>query len=125
VISPQATTALNWYWIGVMAVVPLAVAFLVAFPIWRLQQAILGNLAGAAIIFATAIALVMRESIELKTIAQACVDAQTTCWPDPPEFTRDVIYASIGLVQVFALFLASLRVEQRLRSRHYAPEWRR
>jgi hypothetical protein len=124
VISPRAASELNWFWIGVMATAPLAGALLVAVPIWRLKQTILGNLAGAAVIFATAIAFVFRESIELKTIAQACIDAQITCWPDPPEFTRDVIYASIGLVEVFVLFLLSLRFEQRQRRRHYAPEWR-
>src|SRR5205085_4914504 len=105
------------------ATLPLAGAFLVAVPIWRLKQAILGNLAGAVVIFAAAIALIFRESIELKQIAQACIDAQTTCWPNPPEFTRDVIYASIGLVEVFVLFLTSLRVEQNIRRRGYAPEW--
>ena len=124
-ISSQPANALNWFWIGVMATAPLDGAFLVAFPIWRLKQTILGNLAGAGVIFAAAIALIFRESIELKQIAQACIDAQTTCWPNPPEFTRDVIYASIGLIEVFVLFLTSLRVEQRLRHRYYAPEWRR
>ena len=123
-ISDRAALELNWFWIAIMATAPLAGAFLIAFPIWRLKQTILGNLAGAAVIFATAIALIMRESIELRQIAQACVDAQTTCWANPPEFTRDVIYASIGLLQVFVLFLTSLRVEQRIRRQNYSPEWR-
>jgi hypothetical protein len=123
-LAPAAVTQLNWYWIAVMAIAPLPVGALVAYPIWRLGQPILGNLAGSVVIFGTAIALIFRESIELRRITQACIDAQTTCWPVPPEFTRDVIYASIGLVQVIALFLISLRVEHRLARARYAPEWR-
>jgi hypothetical protein len=123
-LAPAAVTQLNWYWIGVMAIAPLPAAALLAYPIWRLKQPILGNLVGSLVIFATAIALIFRESIELRRITQACVDAQTTCWPNPAEFTRDVIYASIGLAQVIALFLISLRVEHRIERARYAPEWR-
>jgi hypothetical protein len=37
---------------------------------------------------------------------------------------RYAIYAFIALIEVFALFTLSLRVEQRIRNRDYAPEWR-
>jgi hypothetical protein len=124
VISPQAAYELNWFWITVMLVAPLPAALLVAWPIWRIKQPILGNLAGSVVIYGMAIALIFRESIELRRIAEACIEAQTTCFPDPPEFTRDVIYASIALAQVIVLFLVSLRFEERLRRRGYAPEWR-
>lgn len=107
-----------------MVVAPLPVALLVAWPIWRLKQSLLGNLAGSAVIYGTAITLILRESIELQRIAEACLAAQTTCWPDPSEFTRGVIYASIALAQVIVVFLVSLRFEERLRRRGYAPEWR-
>jgi hypothetical protein len=46
------------------------------------------------------------------------------CWPEPAAFTRFAIYAFIGLVQVFVVFTLSLRVEERVRRRDYAPEWR-
>ncbi len=107
-----------------MAGAPPVAALAVAIPIWRLRQTILGNIAGTAVIFGTAIVLILRESAEIRRASEACLAAQTTCWPVPPEFTRDVIYASIGLAQVFVLFLVSLRVEERLRRRDYAPEWR-
>jgi hypothetical protein len=124
VISAQPAFELNWFWITVMLVAPLPAALVVAWPIWRLNQPLLGNLAGSAVIYGAAIALILRESIELSTIAEACIAAQTTCWPEPTEFTRDVIYASIALVQVIVVFLVSLRFEERVRRRRYAPEWR-
>ena len=107
-----------------MAVAPLLAGGLLAFAIWRTRQIILGNLAGAAVIFGSALALILRESVELNQLTQQCLDAGYYCFPDPTAFTRYAIYAFIGLIQVFAVFIWSLRVEQRLRNRHYAPEWR-
>jgi hypothetical protein len=57
-------------------------------------------------------------------MAQACFEAGTVCWPEPTAFTRFAIYAFIGLVEVFGLFSLSLVVEERVRRRGYAPEWR-
>ena len=121
----DATTHLSWSWIAFMLAVPLPAGLLVAWPIWRLRQPILGNLTGAAVIFTTAIALIGREHAELQRATEACLDAGTTCWPDPSAFARFAIYAGIGLLQVFAVFLASISYENRLRRRSYAPEWRR
>ena len=42
----------------------------------------------------------------------------------PRAFTRHAIYVSIALIEVFALFTLSLRVEQSIHRRNYAPEWR-
>ena len=115
---------LSWPWIALMATAPPLLGALVAFPIWRTKQVILGNLAGAAVIFSAAIALIMRESVELRLATQKCLDAGLTCWPDPTAFTRYAIYASIGMLEVFALFMVSIRFEERVRRRGYAPEWR-
>jgi hypothetical protein len=115
---------LSWRWIALMAVAPLLAGGLIAFGIWRTGQIILGNLAGAAVIFGSALALILRESVELNQLTQQCLDAGYYCFPDPTAFTRYAIYAFIGLMQVFAVFIWSLHVEQRLRNRHYAPEWR-
>jgi hypothetical protein len=116
---------LSWFWIAVMLSVPLPVAAAVAAIGWRKNEMILGNLAGAGVIFATAIALIFREYGVLDRLTQECLDAGTTCWPQPTAFTRYAIYASIGLIEVMLLFVASLKVEQRMRRRHYAPEWQR
>lgn len=100
-------------------------AVLVAVPFWRSRQMIFGNIAGTAVIFATAIGLILREYVELDRLTQACLDAGTVCFPQPSAFTRFAIYAFIALIEVFALFTFSLKFEERVRARDYAPEWRR
>lgn len=107
-----------------MLTAPPAVALLAAFPFWRQGGMILGNIVGTAVIFGAAFALIMREYVEIDRWTQACIDAGDFCWPTPSAFTRFAIYACIGLVEVFALFALSLKVEKRLRDRDYSPEWR-
>jgi len=116
---------LNWSWIAVMALAPLPVAVLVATPVWRRSEMILGNIAGAAVIFGTGLVLIMREHAELDIVVQGCLDRGVTCWPEPDAFTRYAIFAAIAFAEVIALFAFSLRVEARQRNRGYAPEWRR
>ncbi len=116
---------LNWYWISIMATAPPIVAMLLALPLWRSRQMTLGSVIGTAVIFGTAMGLILREYVELDRIAQDCLDAGTICWPDPSAFTRFALYASIGLVEVFMLFFVSLKFEERRRRRGYAPEWQR
>ncbi len=117
-------TGLSWSWIVIMAIAPPAAALLVAYPIWQAKQPILGNLTGSLVIFGSALALIVRESIDLNQLTASCLEAGYTCWPDPSAFARYAIYASIGAVEVFALFSYSLRVERNIRGRGYAPEWR-
>lgn len=117
-------TDLSWPWIGLMLTVPPLVGLLVAYPFWRQNEMIFGNVVGAAVIFAAAIGLIFREYVELDWLTQACLDAGVTCWPYPSAFMRYAIYACIGLAEVFALFVLSLTVERRRRNRLYAPEWR-
>jgi hypothetical protein len=118
-------TGLNWYWISLMATAPPVVALLVALPFWRSRQMTLGSIAGTVMIFGTAMGLILREYVELDRITKACLDAGTVCWPEPSAFTRFAIYASIGLIEVFLLFIVNLKVEERLRRRGYAKEWQR
>ena len=117
---------LNWIRIALMALAPLPVAVLVATPIWRKQETILGNLAGSGVIFGTAIVLILKESIELDTLTTSCLQAGllADCFPNPSGFTRYGIYAFLGLFEVIALFLFSLRVERQIRDQGDAPEWR-
>lgn len=117
-------TGLNWFWISIAATVPALLGLLVALPFWRRSDAIFGNVAGTAVIFAWAFGMIWREHVELDRVVQACLDAGTVCWPEPAAFTRFAIYAFIGLAEVFAVFMLSLRVEERIRRRDYAPEWR-
>ena len=94
---------LNWGWIALEATAPPIVGLLFAWPFWRKAQPIFGNLAGTAVIFGSAFALILREQIELDRLMQQCVDAGYLCFPHPAAFTRFAIYASISLVEVFGL----------------------
>jgi hypothetical protein len=125
--SPPAVAALNglqWFWIVLEVAGPPWIALLVAWPFWRKGQMIFGNLAGTAVLFGTAFALIFREHAELDIIIQRCLSDGFVCFPEPSAFTRFAVYAFIALFQVFALFSLSLVVEERLRRQHYAPEWR-
>lgn len=122
---PVDVTGLNWAWIALGLVVPPVLAVAAAIPLWRREQFILGNIAGTVLIFASALALIFREYVEIDLVTTACLEAGTTCFPEPSAFTRFAIYASGGLLEIFGLFALSLSVEQRRRRRGYAPEWRR
>jgi hypothetical protein len=115
---------LQWFWIALELTVAPLLGLLVAFPFWRKGGMIFGNIAGTAMIFGWAFALIMREYVELDRMVQQCIDAGDVCFPAPSAFTRFGIYAFIGLAEVFALFSLSLRVEKKQRDRDYAPEWR-
>ena len=116
---------LNWYWITLQLTVAPLIAFIVVVPFWRKAEMIFGNIVGSGVLFAWAIALIFREYVEVDRAVQACLDAGTTCWPEPSAFARFAVHASIGLGEVFLLFTVSLAVERRISNRNYAPEWRR
>ena len=103
-----------------MSTAPPAAGVAVAYPLWRKNEMILGNIAGTIVIFSAAVALILREHVELDRVTRACLDAGYTCWPDPSAFARFAIYAGIGMMEVFALFTYSLRVEERIRRQRYA-----
>ena len=115
---------LQWFWIALELTVTPLLGLLVAFPFWRKGGMIFGNIAGTAMIFGWAFALIMREYVELDRMVQRCIDAGDVCFPEPSAFARFAIYAFIGLAEAFVLFSWSLRVEKRQRDRDYAPEWR-
>lgn len=115
---------LSWFWITVALTVPPVAGVLAALPFWRTRQMTFGSIVGTAIIFGSAMGLILREYVELDHLVQQCLEAGTVCWPEPSAFTRFAIYAFIGLIEVFALFTMSLKVEERARRRSYAREWR-
>jgi hypothetical protein len=115
---------LNWSWVALQLAAPPILSALAAYPLWLNGQAILGNIAGSAVIFASAFALIAREYVELESFAQRCLDQGFVCVPSPTAFTRYAVYAFIALFQIMALFTISLKVEARVRRRGYDPEWR-
>jgi uncharacterized oligopeptide transporter (OPT) family protein len=86
---------------------------------------IFGNIVGSGLVLGWAIVLILLEYIEVDRSVQACLDAGTTCWPEPSAFARFAVYASIGMAEVFLIFTISLAVERRISNRNYAPQWRR
>jgi hypothetical protein len=115
---------LSWRWIALMATASPIVGLLVAYPCWKKHQPILGNIAGTAVIFGAALAMILRESAELDAIGRRCIDAGYYCFPSPSAFSRYAIYAFIALFEVFALFTISLSVEDKIRRSGSDPEWR-
>ena len=116
---------LNWFWIGFALTAPPLLGGLIAYPLWLKGESILGNVAGTVVIFGAAIALILREHLELIGAERACLDRGFLCWPEPSAFSRFAIFGFIALVEVIVLFSLSLKVEARLRRRGYAPEWQR
>lgn len=116
---------LNWYWIGLELTATPLVGLLFAFLFWRKAEPIFGNIVGTGVMFGSAFALILREHVEIDRAVRQCFDAGVTCWPEPAAFTRFAIYASIALIEVFGLFFLSLKFEERVRGRDYAPEWKR
>ena len=115
---------LSWWWIAGMFVAPLPIGMLVATPLWRRGETILGNVAGTVVIFGSAFALIFREHVQLTSVVAACIDSGIPCFPTPDAFTRYAVYAFIALFEVIALFLFSLRIERKIRDRGYDPQWR-
>src|SRR5262245_53193576 len=84
----------SWPWIAGMVVAPLPIATLLAIPVWRRREVILGNIAGMIVIFGTAVALIMRESVALDAARQACFDSgATVCVASPSAFARYATYS--------------------------------
>ena len=124
--AAAALDGLRWNWIALMIVAPLPLGALLAWPLWRRRETILGNIAGCVVIFGAAFALILRESVELDTLRRRCFDAgNALCFPAPGAFARYAIYAGLALAEGIALFGISLSIEHRIRERDYAPEWRR
>ncbi len=116
---------LNWYWVTMSLIVPPLAGGLVALPFWRHDQAIFGNIFATAIVFGAAFGLIMREHIELDHLIQQCLESGADiCSPQPSPFARFAVYAFIALFEVIALFSLSLKVDEKMRRRGYAPEWR-
>ena len=104
--------------------VPFLAGFAVAWPLWMRNQPIFGNLVGTTLTFGWGFAMILREHIEIDRAVQQCLADGFVCFPTPSAFTRFAIYAFISLAETVVLFSVSLVVENRVRRRGYAPEWR-
>ena len=115
---------LNWHYIAFALTVPTIGGLLVALPFWWKGRMTFGNIVATGMVFGCSVGLILREYVELDRATQVCIDAGLPCFPVPSAFTRFAVYAFIGLAEVIVLFTLSLVVEDRVRRRQYAPEWR-
>jgi hypothetical protein len=114
----------SWFWIGIALTVPPLIALGIAAPLWLKFDPIIGNALGAGTIFIGAIALISREYVEIQRMTNRCLEAGVICSFTPEPFTRFGIYGLIGLAEACALFALSVVVEERIRRRSFAPQWR-
>ena len=116
---------MSWTWIAVAIVVPTALGFLVAWPLWRRGQGTFGSTVAASVIFMCAAALIGREYTELERLSAACVEATGyECIFEPTPFTRFAIYAVIALIEVFVIFDGGVRADQRAYRRQFPSDWK-
>lgn len=108
---------------AVALALPTLAALLVALPFWLNRDPLMGNVIGAGVIFLAVILLFAREYVELARLRQSCAQAGVACSIHPDDFIRYAIYGFIGFLDVIALFMVSLAVEERLRRRNRAREW--
>ena len=111
---------MNTAWIAVAAIVPLVAGLLAAWPFWRRRvRDDMGPVVGAGVILLCVVALVAREYGEVEVVTARCIAAEIGCRFYPKPFVRYAIYGGIGMVQVFALFVVGLSIEERLRRRDH------
>ena len=109
---------MNLVWVAVAAVVPLCLGVLAAWPLWRRRvKDEMGTIAGAAVVLIATIYFIAREFGAVLKATQHCFDTGHRCHFTPESFKRYAIYAGIGMLQIFTLFMIGLRTEERLRKR--------
>jgi hypothetical protein len=117
---------MSWFWIGLAIVLPLVLGIGIAWPFWRKpSRDPVGTVLGAFVVVAFGVAFVGREFIHVQRLTNRCLAAETACRFFPEPFTRFFIYTAIAMAQVFVLFIVGSAVEDRIRSRAFASEWRR
>lgn len=109
---------MNVTWVIAAAVLPTLAGLLVAAPLWRLRLSDdLGSIAGAGVVFTFVVAFIAREYGEVLAFSARCIEAGVGCRFRPEPFVRYAIFAGIGMVQVFMVFILGLFVEERLSRR--------
>jgi len=125
VYAAPVSDTMSWFWIGLAIVLPFAVGLAIAWPFWRKpSRDPVGTVLGAFVVVASGVALVGREFIHVQRLTNHCLAAETVWRFFPEPFTRFFIYIAIAMAQVFVLFMIGWGIENRIRSRAFAAEWR-
>lgn len=115
---------MSWFGVSIALTVPAAFAAIIALPFWVKGDPVIGNIVGAGLIFVGAIVMIFREYVEIQRVTMRCLQAGIVCSFSPEPFTRFAVYGLIALVEACSLFAISVMVEQRIRRRTAAPNWR-
>jgi hypothetical protein len=108
---------LNGVWLAIAAVALMAAGLVVAWPFWFGRNAQIGTILGAGTITVGMLALIVHEFVGLKHLRAVCTSQEIGCHTRPDDFTRYAIYAGIGFLCIFVLFIGGLRFEERRRDR--------
>jgi hypothetical protein len=111
-------------WVAIAIVLPLALGLAAAWPLWGRTSDSLGSILGTFVVFVLGVAFVAREFIHLQQLTYRCIALETVCHFHPLPFTRFFIYGTIAMVQAFVLFAAGVAVEECIRNREFAADWR-
>ena len=114
----ENTSSLIPYWIIFAVVLPVGLSTLIALPIWLKRRVLVGNLVGSLLVVVAIVVLIWQQ-------LGVTLQAQATCGqPDANcRFDAQAIYAPylylvvIGWMDVFAIFIFSGIVEDRLKHR--------
>ena len=110
------TDRLSFAMVASAAAIPLTLAVLAAWPLWKRHvRDEMGSILGAFIAFACAIGFIAREFGQVLRTSKRCVELGVICRFEPSDFTRYAIFAGIAMAQVFVLFLVGASIEARHR----------
>jgi len=113
---------MRWWPIALAVALPTIAALLVARLFWR-NDSTVGNIIGSFVIGIAMIGFIAREYADLDQQRRACVAREQACTFQPQDFTRYAVYASIGFVEVIAVYTVGLWFEERVRRRGRSPNW--
>lgn len=113
---------MNLTWVIVASLAPVTAALAVAWPFWKRRVADeIGSIAGSAVVLCCALGFFAREFAEVMAFHNTCLAAGKACHFSPEPFTRYAIYAGIGMLQVFVVFVVGLRAQERGRGSSPPP----
>jgi len=113
---------MRWWPIALAIALPTIAALLVARLFWRTDSTV-GNIIGSAVIAIAMIGFIAREYTDLDQQRRACLARQQACAARPQDFNRYAVYASIGFVEVIAVYTVGLWFEERVRRRGRSADW--
>jgi 4-amino-4-deoxy-L-arabinose transferase-like glycosyltransferase len=113
---------MNLAWLALAILLPAIASLLVAWPLWARQvRDEIGSITGAAVVLLFTLVHIAREFATALAFQNQCFAAGRACHFEPEPFTRYAIYAGVGMLQVFLVFVVGLRVQERGRRRPTPP----